>query len=107
MNNLPCENNPYITCSVCSLHGNGCPVEMPYDVVKAIYPVKTTPKAGVNVQELVKEKYPNYYKYFNKYFNWTDLDGILDFLYFYAKILHVAEAQQIIDLIEGNCEVQK
>ena len=104
---LPCSNDPNAKCSTCSLHGSGCPVEQPYHVLKAVYPVKTTPNAGVNVQELVKAKYPDYYKYFNLNFDWNDLDGILDFLYFHAKILHVAEAQQVIDLIESNCEVQK
>ena len=46
---LPCSNDPNAKCSMCNLHGNGCPVEMPYNVVKAVYPVKTTPKAGINV----------------------------------------------------------
>ena len=76
-----------------------------YDVVKGLNPVKTTPKAGVDVKGLVKAEYPDYYKYFNTHLDWNDLDGILDFLYFHAKILHVAEAQKVIDLIESNCEV--
>lgn len=82
-------------------------MEQSYKVVKAVYPIKTTPKAGVNVQELVKAQFPEYHRYFNKYFDWNDIDGILDFLYFHAKILHVIEAQQLIDLIENNCEIEK
>ncbi len=77
-----------------------------YDITKLLNPIHTTPKAGVNVQELVKDKFPDYYKFFNKHFDWNDLDGILDFLYFHAKILHVDEAQKFIDLIESNCEVR-
>lgn len=78
-----------------------------YNVTKAVYPIKTTAKAGVDIPKLVKAQFPNYYNYFNKNFDWNNLDGILDFLYFHAKILHVAEAQQLIDLIESNCEVRR
>lgn len=78
-----------------------------YEIVKLLHPVKTTPRAGANVRELVKEKFPDYYKYFNSNFDWDDLDGILDFLYFHAKALHIPEAQQIIDLIESNCDIQQ
>ncbi len=78
-----------------------------YSVTKAINPIKTTPKEGVNIPTLIKVQFPDYYNYFNKYFDWNDLDGILDFLYFHAKILHITEAQQLIDLIEAHCEVKK
>ncbi len=114
--NLPCENNPYVTCSVCSLHGNGCPVEMPYNVVKAVYPIKTTPKAEVNVQELVKAQFPKQYKDLQlNYFDWNDIDGVLDFLYGERKIgflcalwnIPKATITEIIELIENNCEVKK
>ena len=78
-----------------------------YEVVKAVYPIKTTPKAGVNVKALVKAKFPDYYRYFSAHLNWDDLDGILDFLYFHSKILKIGSAQKVIDLIENNCEVRR
>ena len=114
MNNdlLPCEVNARATCATCNLHNNGCPIETmcgalgAYDIVKAFNPVKTTANAGADIPKLVKAKFPDYYKYFNKYFDWNNLNGILDFLYFHAKILHITEAQQLIDLIESNCEVK-
>lgn len=109
---LPCEVNAQTTCATCNLHNNGCPIEDlcgalgAYDIVKAMYPVKTTPKAGADIPKLVKAQFPDYYSYFNKHFDWDNLDGILDFLYFHAKTLHITEAQQLIDLIESNCEVK-
>lgn len=103
---FPCENcGLWVEETDACLANNGA--ELPYNVVKAVYPIKTTAKAGVDVRGLVKAQYPDYCKYFDKYFDWNDLDGILDFLYFHAKILHVQEAQKIIDLIESNCEVVK
>ena len=110
---LPCEVNAGVECSTCRLHNNGCPIEvmgaaiMAYDIAKTVNPIKTTPKAGADIPKLVKAKFPDYYNYFNANFDWNDLDGILDFLYFHAKTLHVAEAQQLIDLIESNCEVRR
>lgn len=114
--NLPCSNNPNAKCSTCALHGNGCPVEMPYNVLKAVYPVKTTPKAGVNVQELVKEKFSKQYKDLQlNTFDWNDIDGVLDFLYGERKIgflcalwgIQREDITKIINLIESNCEVPK
>ena len=110
---LPCEVNAQTTCATCNLHNNGCPIELmcgvkgAYDIVKALNPIKTMPRAGADSPALVKAQFPDYYNYFNKHLDWNDLDGILDFLYFHAKILHVIEAQQLIDLIESNCEVKK
>ncbi len=112
---LPCEVNAGATCATCNLHNNGCPIEImcgvkgAYDIVKAFNPIKTTAKAGADIPKLVKAKFPDYYNYFNSnpIFDWKNLDGILDFLYFHAKILHVTEAQQIVDLIESNCEVRR
>lgn len=77
-----------------------------YEEIKAAHPVKTTAKAGADIPKLIKAKFPSYYNYFNKYFDWDNLDGILDFLYFHAKTLHITEAQQLINLIESNCEVK-
>ena len=64
---LPCEVNAGATCTTCNLHNNGCPIETlcgavaAYDIVKSFNPIKTTPNAGVNVQELVKAKFPKLY----------------------------------------------
>ena len=110
---LPCEVNAQATCATCKLHNNGCPIETlcgvkgAYDIVKAFNPIKTTPKAGADIPALVKAQSPDYYDYFNKHLDWNDLDRILDFLYFHAKVLHIAEAQKLIDLIESNCEIKK
>lgn len=112
---LPCSNDPNAKCSTCSLHGNGCPVEMPYNVVKAVYPIKTTPKAGVNVQELVKAKFPKQYKDLQlNIFDWDNLDSVLDFLYgerdlgLLSMLFGVPKTNitEIINLIESNCEVK-
>ena len=89
---------------------------LPYDVVKAVYPVNTTPKAGANVQQLVKTKFPKQYNDLQlNTFDWNDLDGVLDFLYGERKLgllsmllgISKTNITQIIDLIESNCEVQK
>lgn len=112
---LPCSNDPNAKCSTCSLHGNDCPVEMPYNVVKAVYPIKTTPKAGANVQQLVQVKFPKQYKDLHlNAFDWNDLDGVLDFLYGERKLgllsviwgISKTSITEIINLIESNCEVK-
>lgn len=111
---LPCSNDPKARCATCKLHGNGCPVETPYNVVKAVLPIKTTPKAGVDVHALVKEKFPQQYKgLFLDSFEWTDLDGVLDFLYGERDLglvgfltgISKTDISEIIKLIESNSEV--
>ena len=120
---LPCEVNARATCETCNLHNNGCPIETmcgakgAYDIVKAFNPIKTTAKAGANVQALVKEKFPKQYHDLKlNDFNWTnDLDGILDFLYGERELgllralyrISKAEITEIIKLIESNCEVRR
>lgn len=119
---LPCEVNARATCATCNLHNNGCPIETmcgavgAYDIVKAFNPVKTTAKAGANVQELVKAKYPKLYsELLLNTFDWfNNLDGILDFLYgereigFLRALYGISKADiiKIIKLIESNCEVK-
>lgn len=87
-----------------------------YEVMKLLHPVKTTPKKGVNVHELVKTKFPQQYiKLFLFTFDWNDLDGVLDYLYgerelgFISSILGIPKTDitEIINLIESNCEVKK
>lgn len=78
-----------------------------YEAMKLLHPVKTTPKKGVDVQEHVKEKFPQQYiKLFLFTFDWNDLDGVLDFLYGIRETLHF-NTTEIIKLIESNCEVKK
>ena len=119
---LPCEVNAKVKCAKCHLHNNGCPIEAmcgvigAYDIVKSFYPVKTTPKAGVNVRELVQTKYPLLYKVLGLgVFDWEkDLDGVLDFLYGEQEIgimcglLGIAKSEitELIKYIEGSCEVR-
>lgn len=91
----------------------------PYDVVKAVYPIHTVAKAGVDVEELVKSNYPKLYKQLYLYipfFNFVDnLDGILDYLYGereigFFRIAHnitTTEITELIQFIESNCEVKK
>ncbi len=118
---LPCEVNARATCAMCDLHNNGCPIETmcgvngAYDIVKAFNPIKTTPNAGVNVQELIKEKFPKLYKDLQlNIFDWAnDLDGILDFLYgerelgFMISLYAISktEISELIKVIESNCKV--
>lgn len=83
-----------------------------YEVLKLLHPIKTTPKAGVNVQELVKTKFPKQYiKLFLADFDWNDLDGVLDFLYGERELcffsIPKSEITEIINLIECNCEVNR
>lgn len=121
---LPCEVNAGVKCATCSLHNNGCPIETmcgavgAYDIVKAFNPVKTTAKAGVNIHELVKVKFPKLYEDLQlKSFDWqNNLDGVLDFLYGERDLGLIASltgAQilkssitELIKLIESNCEVK-
>ncbi len=78
-----------------------------YDVMKLLHPVKTTAHEGVNVQELVKTTFPqNYNDYALFTFDWSDLDGVLDYLYGIRETLHF-NTTEIIKLIESNCEVKK
>lgn len=78
-----------------------------YEAMKLLHPVKTTPKKGVDVQEHVKEKFPQKYNDYALFaFDWNDLDGVLDFLYGIRETLHF-NTTEIIKLIESNCEVKK
>ncbi len=78
-----------------------------YDVMKLLHPVKTTAHEGVNVQELVKKTFPQEYNdYLLFAFDWSDLDGVLDYLYGIRETLHF-NTTEIIKLIESNCEVKK
>lgn len=101
---LPCSNNADIGCKTCTLHRNGCPVEQPYEVVKAVYKIHTKPKEGANVPELVKAKYPSNYLLIEQLIGWNDLDGVLDFLYGAQELLGV-NYNGLIRFIENNCEV--
>lgn len=87
-----------------------------YEAVKLLHPVKTTPKKGVNVHELVKTTFPKQYlRLFLFTSDWNDLDGVLDYLYgerelgFISSILGIPKTDitEIINLIEANCEVKK
>lgn len=118
---LPCEVNAHTTCATCNLHNNGCPIEAmcgvlgAYDIVKAFNPIKTTAKAGANVQALVKANFPKLYKDLQlNIFDWAnDLDGILDFLYgerelgFMISLYAISktEISELIKVIESNCKV--
>lgn len=93
-------------------------MSLPYNIVKILYPIKTTPQDGVNVQELVKAKFPKQYNDLQlNTFDWNDLDVVLDFLYGerdlgLLSMLNGIEIQEtdltaIINLIESNCEVKK
>lgn len=122
---LPCEVNVRATCATCNLHNNGCPIEAmcgavaAYDIVKAFNPIKTTPKAGVNVQELVKTKFPKLYENLQlNSFDWqNNLDGVLDFLYgerdlgllsqLFRFSVSKSELTELIKNIESNCEVRR
>ena len=122
---LPCEVNAGATCTTCNLHNNGCPIETlcgvkgAYDIVKSFNPIKTTPNAGVNVQELVKAKFPKLYTNLQlNNFDWTnDLDGVLDFLYgerdldMLSRLIGVSvlkqEITELIKFIESNCKVRR
>ncbi len=88
---------------------------MPYNIVKAIYPIKTTPNAGVNVQELVKIRFAKQYNALQlKFFDWNDIDGVLDFLYGERQLglicmlagIEKTDISEIINLIESNCEIK-
>ncbi len=88
-----------------------------YEVTKAVYPIKTTANAGVDVHSLVKEKYPEQYEKLQlSTFDWDkDLDGALDFLYGEREIgflcmlfgVQKSDVSEIIKLIESNCEIKK
>lgn len=83
-----------------------------YEIMKLLHPIKTTPRAGVDVQKLAKEKFPQLYaKLFLDKFDWSDLDGVLDFLYGERELGFFSVPKQditeIILLIESNCKVIK
>lgn len=120
---LPCEVNAGATCATCNLHNNGCPIETmcgakgAYDIVKAFNPVQTTLKAGVNVQNLVKNTFPTLYKDLQlSGFDWkNDLDGVLDFLYGERELgimctlrgIAKSSVTELIKFIESKCEVRR
>ncbi len=104
---LPCDIDPQLKCNDCVRHyTSGCSVDKAYQAIKAEHPIKTTPKEGANVQELVKEKFPQQYEdlQLGRILNWDDLDGVLDFLYG-ARALLASPVTEIIDFIESHCEV--
>ncbi len=87
-----------------------------YEVMKLLHPVKTTPREGVNVHELVKTTFPKQYlRLFLFTFDWNDLDGVLDYLYGERELGFLSasygiskfDITEIINLIESNCEVKK
>ena len=87
-----------------------------YEVFKLMHPVKTTPREGVNVHELVKTTFPKQYlRLFLFTFDWNDLDGVLDYLYGERELGFLSasygiskfDITEIINLIESNCEVKK
>ncbi|MDE7329989.1 MAG: hypothetical protein K2N30_02675 [Clostridia bacterium] len=123
---MPCSNDPEAKCKTCHLHNNGCPVEedlktvnVVYNVAKAVNPKHTIPKAGADVEKLVKDKYPKLYHNLTlDVFDWkNNLDGVLDFLYgeknmgFLAALFGLrvsnSEVSELIRFIESNCEVRR
>ncbi len=87
----------------------------PYEVLKKICPITTKPREGVNVEELVVAKFPKHYiKLFLFIFDWSDIDGVLDFLYGERDLgflcirfgIPKSDITEIINLIESNCEIE-
>lgn len=77
-----------------------------YSAIKAARPIHTTVNPGVNIQKLVYEEHEGLYKYFMlKRLDWTDIDGVLDYLYGLRDICGFARADEIIKTIEKNVTI--
>lgn len=77
-----------------------------YNQIKAARPIHTTIKPGVNIQKLVYEKHEGLYKYFLlKRLDWSDINGILDYLYALRDLWGFAQADEIIKTIEQNAQI--
>ena len=79
-----------------------------YSVIKAAHPIHTTVKDGVNMQKLVIEQHEGLYRYFLlKRLDWSDIDGVLDYLYGLRDWLNIPEADTLIKFIESHCEIER
>lgn len=79
-----------------------------YAAVKAAHPIHTTVKDGVNLQKLVIEQHEGLYRYFLlKRLDWTDIDGVLDYLYGLRDWLNIPEADTLIKFIESHCNIER
>lgn len=78
-----------------------------YDGIKKRHPIITRVKPGIDIRQLVHEKYSAYYESLLLWaLDWSDIDGVLDYLY---GILFTAptpqpQVKEIIDFIEQHCE---
>ena len=79
-----------------------------YAAVKAAHPIHTTVKDGVNLQKLVIEQHEGLYRYFLlKRLDWSDIDGVLDYLYGLRDWLNIPEAATLIKFIESYCNIEQ
>lgn len=77
-----------------------------YTEVCCQHPLKTKVKDGVNIEQVVCNKYVEFYVKYNMFLlDWKDIDGVLDYLYGIKLTLQDKEVTEIIRYIESNCEV--
>lgn len=76
-----------------------------YDDIKARHPLHTKVKPGVDIQKLVHDTYPDLFHLIMLWMlDWSDIDGVLDYLYGFSVTHSIPQVKEIIELIERNCE---
>lgn len=76
-----------------------------YAGVKERHPLNTKVKPGVDIQKLVHDTFPAFFHELLLWMlDWSNIDGVLDYLYG-LKVTHsIPQVKEVIELIERNCE---
>lgn len=76
-----------------------------YAGLKERHPFNTKVKPGVDIQKLVHDTYPDFFHRFGLFMlDWSDIDGVLDYIYGISVTHSLPRAKEVIELIERNCE---
>lgn len=75
-----------------------------YAGIKERHPLNTKVKPGVNIQKLVHDTFPDFFHSLLLFMlDWSDIDGVLDYLYGISVTHLLPQAKEVIALIERNC----
>ncbi len=76
-----------------------------YAGIKDRHPLNTKVKPGVDIQKLVHDTLPDFFHSMLLFMlDWSDIDGVLDYLYGISVTHSLPQAKEVIALIERNCE---
>ena len=76
-----------------------------YAGLKERHPLNTKIKPGIDIQKLVHDTFPDFFHALLLWaLNWSDIDGVLDYLYGISVTHSIPQTKEVIKLIERNCE---